>query len=248
MEFRRKTLVLALAAVAIVSCGKPQYPACESDDDCKERGEVCVDKKCVECMSSDACVKKLGAGAQCVEHMCRAPVTAQCQKDGDCASGQKCNENKQCVDARVACSKDQDCKSNEECFGGFCQPKRSGDNVSAQCRDANDPSKVALQSVHFDLDQSEIRPDAQSTLEQNAQCLKHAPGQKVVVEGHCDERGTVEYNLSLGEQRSNAVVKALERMGVERKRLRILSKGKNEPLCREQAEDCWQQNRRVEFE
>jgi peptidoglycan-associated lipoprotein len=215
--------------LTIVACGKPQYPACESDSDCKEKGEICVDKKCVECNSNDTCVKKLGAGATCAQNLCRMPPVAKTD------------------DGRVACKADPDCKDNEECFGGFCQAKRQTENVSAGCRDMNNPSKVSLQSVPFDLDNSEIRPDAQSTLESNAACLKQAPDQKVVVEGHCDERGTTEYNLTLGEQRANSVVKALERLGIERKRMRTVSKGKNDPVCREASEDCWAKNRRVEF-
>jgi peptidoglycan-associated lipoprotein len=220
------TLVLCL-----ISCAKPQYPACEGDADCKEKGEICVDKKCVECKADDACVKKLGAGATCAQNMCRLPPKAESTKDGD----------------KVACNQDPDCKGDEECFGGFCQKRRVAENVNASCRDMNNPGKIALQSVPFDLDQADIRPDAQSTLEKNAACLKQAPNQKFVAEGHCDSRGTVEYNLTLGEQRGNAVVKALERLGVEKKRMRVVSKGKQEPVCNDETDACWSKNRRVDF-
>jgi len=238
--------VLGLFAVFFISCAKPTYPACEGDSDCKEKGEICVDKKCVECNTDAACVKKLGAGATCAQNMCRIAPKAECQADTDCGGGKKCDANK-CVEAKVACSKDDECKGDEECFGGFCQKRRGAENVSSSCRDVNNPGKVALQSVSFDLDQSDIRPDAQSTLEQNAACLKQAPNQKFIAEGHCDARGTVEYNLTLGEQRGNAVVKALERLGVEKKRLRVVSKGKAEPVCSDDSDSCYAKNRRVDF-
>lgn len=235
-----------LAAVTLLACGKPSYPVCDGDDDCKEKSEVCVDKKCVECRADDACVKKLGAGATCRENLCRAAVKAECQVDGDCGDGKKCEAQK-CKDNRVACSGDQECGGTGECFAGFCREKQRAANVSSQCRDVSNPSRVALQTVHFDLDASDIRPDAQKTLEQNAECLKQAPEQKVTLEGHCDERGTMEYNLTLGEQRAGAVEKVLERLGVEKKRMRILSKGKAEPVCRASSDDCFSKNRRVEF-
>lgn len=234
-------------SVSVTGCGKPEYPACEGDSDCKEKGEICIDKKCVECNSNDVCVTKLGAGATCAQNQCRMPPKAECQADGDCGSGKKCETNK-CVEAAQACTADSECKATEECFGGFCRVRQARtDNVNSACRDVNNPGKVALQTVNFDLDQSEIRPDAKSTLDQNAECLKGAPNQKVVIEGHCDERGTTEYNLTLGEQRAASVVKYLERLGIEKKRMRIVSKGKNEPLCRESSEECNDKNRRVEF-
>jgi peptidoglycan-associated lipoprotein len=245
MSRRVSSVVLGLLTVLAMSCGKPQYPACEGDADCKDKGEICIDKKCVECNSDAACVKKLGAGATCAQNMCRLPAKPECAGDDDCGVGKKCDANKKCV--QIACKQDNECKAGEECFGGFCQARRSADNVSSSCRDPNNPGKVALQSVTFDLDQSDIRSDAQSTLEQNATCLKQAPSQKVVVEGHCDSRGTVEYNLTLGEQRGNAVVKVLDRLGVEKKRLRVVSKGKSEPVCREESDDCYSKNRRVDF-
>jgi peptidoglycan-associated lipoprotein len=242
-----RILCLLALPLALAACGKPSYPACAGDDDCKEKGEICVDKKCVECSADAACVKKLGAGATCVANACRLPVKAECQMDTDCAGGKKCDANKKCIDNKIACNNDGECGKSGECFAGFCRERAKIENVSSQCRDVNNPSRLALQSVNFDLGASEIRPEGQAALEANAACLKQAPEQKVTLEGHCDERGTIEYNIALGESRSMAVSKVMERLGVDRKRMRVLSKGKSEPLCNEATDACFAKNRRVDF-
>lgn len=228
--------------VALAACGKANYPACDGDDDCKAHNEICIDKKCVECAKDATCVSKLGAGASCQKNMCVAAVKPECSADSDCTSGGKCRNNK------CGCEKDQECGDGRECTGGLCREKSKASNVSsAQCIDPQHPGKVALQTVHFDYDKAEIRADAQSTLDQDAECLKQAPAQKFTVEGHTDERGTVEYNLSLGESRSTTVVKYLDRLGAANGRLRVVSKGKAQPVCHDASEDCFGKNRRVEF-
>lgn len=238
-------LWMPCVAIMLVACGgKPEYPACEGDDDCK--GQICIDKRCVECATDTQCVKKYGAGATCQANRCSVPPKAECVGDGDCKDGGKCRDQK-CAPAN-SCKADVDCGDGKECFGGLCREKTaSTNNVSSQCRDVNNPGKIALQTVRFDYDKADIRPEAKAILDQNAECLKQAPEQNVVVEGHCDDRGTTEYNLSLGEQRASGVVKYLDRLGANGKRLRVVSKGKNAPVCSQATEDCYAQNRRVEF-
>lgn len=237
---------LAVAVLLSACGGKPEYPACEGDDNCKSQGQVCIDKRCVECGNDAQCVKKYGAGATCQANRCSVPQkTAECSADGDCKNGNKCRDQK-CVDPNT-CKADGDCGDGRECLGGLCRDKSSTNNVSSQCRDVNNPGRIALQSVQFDYDKSEIRPEAKAALDQNVECLKQAPNQQVTVEGHCDERGTTEYNLSLGEQRANSVVKYLDRLGANGKRLRVVSKGKNQPVCSDSSEECFAKNRRVEF-
>jgi peptidoglycan-associated lipoprotein len=104
-----------------------------------------------------------------------------------------------------------------------------------------------LREVLFDVDSSGIREDAQSVLQKNAEWLHRWFSVAFRVEGHCDERGTSEYNLALGERRASAMKTYLVGLGVTADRITTVSKGKEAPLCREAAESCWQQNRRGQF-
>ena len=101
-----------------------------------------------------------------------------------------------------------------------------------------------LADIFFDFDRFVIRDDARSGLEANAGVLKSQSGEKVLVEGHCDERGTSAYNLVLGEKRAKAVRNYLVELGISASRLSIVSYGKERPFCNEHAESCYQQNRR----
>ena len=104
-----------------------------------------------------------------------------------------------------------------------------------------------LADVFFELDSSSIRDDARASLTTNANWLKRWTGMRITIEGHCDERGTAEYNLGLGERRANAVKAYLVDLGVPGDRVVIVSKGKESPFCTESNESCWQQNRRGHF-
>ncbi|MHB8653549.1 MAG: peptidoglycan-associated lipoprotein Pal [Terriglobia bacterium] len=104
-----------------------------------------------------------------------------------------------------------------------------------------------LKDAYFDLDQSDIRPDAQQTLTADADVLKSNPNVNVTIEGHCDERGSEEYNLGLGDRRATAVKNFLVNLGIPADRLTTISYGKDRPQCTESTEDCWQKNRRAHF-
>ena len=104
-----------------------------------------------------------------------------------------------------------------------------------------------LADVFFELDSSSIRDDARASLSTNATWLKRWTNMRINVEGHCDERGTAEYNLALGERRANAVKSYLVELGVPADRIVVVSKGKESPFCTESNEACWQQNRRGHF-
>jgi peptidoglycan-associated lipoprotein len=102
--------------------------------------------------------------------------------------------------------------------------------------------------VLFDYNRHELRLDARRQLEALAGFLKEHPEFEVALDGHADERGTVEYNLALGQERAVSARSYLDSMGVVRDRLQAKSYGKERPLCSERQESCWQQNRRVHFE
>jgi peptidoglycan-associated lipoprotein len=105
----------------------------------------------------------------------------------------------------------------------------------------------ALRDVHFDFDKSNIRPDAAKTLDANASWMKSNPNHLILIEGHCDERGTNEYNLALGERRARSAMNYLVGQGVEAARITILSYGEERPQCTPKTEACWAQNRRAHF-
>ncbi len=99
--------------------------------------------------------------------------------------------------------------------------------------------------VFFDLDDYQIRPDQFTTIQTDAQFLKDHPEMRIVVEGHCDEMGSTEYNLALGDKRAAQVKEALEKAGVTSSRIRTVSYGKEQPVCTEATESCWRMNRRA---
>jgi peptidoglycan-associated lipoprotein len=104
-----------------------------------------------------------------------------------------------------------------------------------------------LGDVLFDYDQSDIRTDAKAPLQRNADWMKRWNSTQVMVEGHCDSRGSSEYNLALGARRADAVKSYLVSLGVPAGRITTVSKGKEQPLCTEDNESCWQMNRRGHF-
>ncbi len=105
----------------------------------------------------------------------------------------------------------------------------------------------SLQDVYFDFDQSVLRSDARTALEENAKLLRAGLSNKVLIEGHCDERGTSAYNLILGESRAKSVKRYLENLGIPATRLQVVSYGKERPFCREHNDSCWASNRRAHF-
>jgi peptidoglycan-associated lipoprotein len=104
-----------------------------------------------------------------------------------------------------------------------------------------------LGNVFFAYDSAELSEESRGILEKNATWLKRWGATRISVEGHCDSRGTPEYNLGLGERRANAVRSYLSSLGIPGDRILAVSKGEEEPVCREEAESCWSQNRRGHF-
>ena len=111
------------------------------------------------------------------------------------------------------------------------------------------PEEVAknFRDVFFDLDESSIKDESRAALQANATYMKRWTSIRVTIEGHCDERGTAEYNLGLGDRRAGAAKAYLVELGIPASSITVVSKGKEAPFCTDKNEACWQQNRRGHF-
>lgn len=238
-------------ALSMVGCG-PKYPNCKDDEHCKEKGEFCVNQKCVECGNKDHCVAKTGdacmtcgAGNTCV----KAPGC--CHSDLDCPGG-KCwmSEGAEVGQCGGMCKNDTHCPEGFQCIGEKCVKEDNG------CEDTGcPPGKVCknkvcewscdMRAIYFDFNEAVLTRDAKATMEGNVECAKTL-GVPVKVEGHCDERGTDEYNLALGERRAKKTMQFLKDRGVTTP-LSKISYGEERPVCSDSYESCWSRNRRAEF-
>jgi peptidoglycan-associated lipoprotein len=118
---------------------------------------------------------------------------------------------------------------------------RESDVLSGDIAELN--RRGYLKNAFFDYDKADLRDDARAALAADAGWLKRYPSTQILIEGHCDERGTEEYNLALGDRRASVVREYLASLGVGPSRVQTVSYGKERPLCSEESESCWQQNR-----
>ncbi len=134
------------------------------------------------------------------------------------------------------------------------QAEKERTAAEARAREESETSERAaaaagagLNAVYFDFDRSFIRDDARPVMKANAEWLKANPNAQVRIEGNCDERGTIEYNQALGQRRAAAARKYLTDLGIASSRVKLISYGKEKPVCSEQTEECWQKNRRADL-
>jgi len=127
---------------------------------------------------------------------------------------------------------------------GEMQPGLSEESLRAEARAE---LQGQLQDIYFDFDKYNIRPESRLILKENYAVLRGVPGAEVLIEGHCDERGTVEYNLALGQRRANATRDFLISLGMEAPQLSTVSYGEERPLDPRHNEDAWAKNRRCHF-
>jgi peptidoglycan-associated lipoprotein len=120
-------------------------------------------------------------------------------------------------------------------------PSLQPDVLSGDIADLN--RRGYLKNAFFDYDKADLRDDARAALAADARWLKSYPSTQILVEGHCDERGTEEYNFALGDRRASVVREYLASLGVGPSRVKTVSFGKERPLCSEENETCWQENR-----
>jgi peptidoglycan-associated lipoprotein len=211
-----------------------------------------------ECKTSDECAAQEGYGKTCVEGRCQ-----ECGLDTDCKAGFVCRSLK-CV-PRPECERNDDCPAGKACEAGKCMtvappppppPECTSDGAcgsgkackAGKCVTSGPVACPAgggrLLPVFFGFNEAVLTKDAQADLAKNAACIKERAFVKVTVEGNTDDRGTAEYNLQLGQRRAEAAKKFLVNLGVPAKAVKTVSYGKERPVCTDQVESCWSQNRR----
>lgn len=160
-----------------------------------------------------------------------------CPKKTDITTSQETQTEKVTAPATPSAAGDLDRRSADAAAAG------SGEGYGERASAAGG----GLQPVYFDYDRSSIRADARATMKANADWLKAHPAAKIRIEGNCDERGTKEYNVALGQRRAANAKKYLTDLGIASGRISLLSYGKEKPVCTAESEACWQKNRRDDF-
>ena len=162
-------------------------------------------------------------------------------------------ESRRVVDARLAaCPRDRSLAPppppTQEVDETFASGQEGFGTEDQEPTDIHELNRTGvLQTVYFAFNSFDLTPSTQSVLRQNADWLMDHGDFALVVQGHCDERGTIEYNLALGEKRANSVRDYLENLGVARSRVRIVTYGEERPAEPGKDESAWSQNRRAEF-
>jgi peptidoglycan-associated lipoprotein len=228
----RLVIKISFAAVALValSACPPTYPKCNTDENCAEKGEVCVQGQCQECATDSNCKP----GFVCDANKC--VPKPECSDNNPCSGGKKCKQGK-CSEAQKdvgTCTSNDDCGSGEECKGGKCTTKGG---ASATC---------SLDPVRFEFNESKLTSEGQGALAALADCIKKN-GWTLRLEGHADDRGTEEYNLQLSNRRAASVKRYLTDLGVGDKSLETVGYGENKPAVSGANEAAWAANRRVEL-
>ncbi len=178
------------------------------------------------------------------------PKFPACRQDTDCLDAEAHGLQIHCIDGQC-----QECRTDAECaIGKKCESMRcvagTGSVISTTppvpTAASNGSDACQLPKIHFDLNSSALSPEALQELTAVATCLMNRPSLHLLIEGDCDERGTEEYNLALGQRRASNVEKFLEGLGVQRSS--TISYGKDKPVCSDNTEACWRRNRRAEFD
>jgi len=170
----------------------------------------------------------------CVNGSCQ-----QCRDSSDCESGQKCAAGR-CEAIEGYCTTDNDCSPDEKCRANRCRPQ---ERAAAPIPEPTAP--CILQSVYFDFDPSTIKKENGDQLAANADCLREKKATKVTLTGHCDPRGTEEYNLALGDRRARAASEYLKSLGLDAE---ITHMSMGEEMARGTDEASWARDRRVDID
>ena len=230
-RFALVALLTGIVALALSGCG-PTYPNCDNDEHCKEHNEFCVNGACKQCAMDEHCnamdkCLMCGHTGSCVTR------SGCCHSDLDCPGGKCWKDGAEVGQCGGQCRGAGDCPEGMECRGGSCVAPPPP--VVTSC----------AKDVYFDFNEYVLTSGAQKDLKANAACMKEQ-GQRYRIEGHCDERGTEEYNLALGERRARAAKTFMSDRGAGNN-LSTISYGEEKPVCGGSTESCWSQNRRAEF-
>lgn len=244
MRLSQVLLVVSMALTVAVGagCPGPEYPKCENDSQCKKNkdgGEVeeyCLLGQCQECAKDSHC----GAGERCNRGRCEQT----CASDDQCGAGNICESNR-CTTAQ--CTTSDQCGTGASCEQGRCKPPVTANTDNGSSLPALEGTCDTRARVNFDFNVADLRPESRSKLDSFAKCMQKNTGWRLTIEGHADERGTPEYNLSLGESRAKSVRKYLAALGVEEKRIKIVSYGEEKPINAASSEEGWAENRRAEL-
>ena len=163
-----------------------------------------------------------------------------------CAASKKKGGTVEVEDATIG-GRGVDVATDASASGVDSDDATAGEIITIDQTDSDGGDPLGQRVVYFDFDSSNLTPEAQRVVEAHAQYLTGNPGMAVVLEGHADERGTREYNLALGERRSNAVSQIFQAMGVAPDAIRTISYGEERPISMGQDESAWSLNRRVEI-
>ena len=251
-------LILGLGLVlgmAFFMSGCRSYPNCRTDAHCQNYNQgtpYCVDRICRACSQDGHC----GRGQRCENFTC-VRIAGYCEDDSQCPHPQRCRDNR----CGAQCLSDSECGAGQHCEAGRCveTPECRGDGDCADgmiCRGGRcvappEPPRPCadgqMRTINFDFDQFTLRSDAIAALEYNMACLRENPNRRILIEGHCDERGTHEYNMRLGERRAQAARNWMVNAGLDRSRIRTVSYGFTRPLDNRSNEAAWSRNRRAEF-
>lgn len=235
----------------VSACG-PTYPKCENDEHCAEKGEYCLNGTCQQCRDNSHCE---GPGMMCAAGKCQRQP-GYCDENTPCPGNQKCRDN-QCG---AECLDNSECAAGSMCRMGACVPKpECGDGAdNFNCPDGQECIGGRCQAqlaqcgsqadvVYFDYDRAEVKRSERNKLDSLAECLKQSNSAPVTVIGHCDERGTEEYNLALGQRRADATRSFLVNLGVSGGKISVTSRGKEEPVDHGHNERAWSKNRRAAY-
>lgn len=223
----RILLAALVASLAVVTACGPDYPACDTDEDCHE-AEFCVDGQCQQCRGNEDCP----AGQQCSAGRCDA-IPGYCDAEHPCPAGQSC-ENNRCVapQAEAECDGSNPCPAGQRCESGRCVSSTSSEPV------------CALASVYFEYNADVLDQRDRDVLAEDATCIRERNVQSVHVTGHADERGTEEYNMALGERRARAAARYLETLGLGSATVTVSSMGEEAATGSDEA--AWQHDRRAD--